>query len=47
MIVFIVNDFFMRIIITENQYGRLFEQSTGKRLPSVNGLDKDCLPTPK
>ena len=26
MIIFIVNDFFMRIIITENQYGRLFEQ---------------------
>ena len=26
MIVFIVNDFFMRIIITENQYGRILEQ---------------------
>ena len=35
----------MRIIITENQYSRIFEQSTGKRLPSVDGLDKDCLPT--
>ena len=45
MVIFIVNDFFMRIIITENQYSRLFEQSTGKRLPSVNGLDEDCLPT--
>lgn len=37
----------MRITITENQYTRLFEQSTGKRLPSVNGLDEDCLPTGK
>jgi len=35
----------MRIIITENQYSRIFEQSTTKRLPSVNGLDGDCLPT--
>ena len=26
MVIFIVNDFFMRIIITENQYTRLFEQ---------------------
>lgn len=26
MIIFIINDFFMRITITEEQYGRLFEQ---------------------
>ena len=35
----------MRIIITENQYSLLVEQSTSKHLPSVNGLDADCLPT--
>ena len=35
----------MRIIITENQYSRLFEQSTTKHLPGVSGLDDNCLPT--
>tara|TARA_R110000765_G_scaffold199904_1_gene305444 strand:+ start:690 stop:1595 length:906 start_codon:yes stop_codon:yes gene_type:complete len=35
----------MRITITENQYSLLVEQSISKHLPSVNGLDADCLPT--
>ena len=43
--IFMLKDFFMRIIITENQYNLLVEQSTSKHLPSVNGLDVDCLPT--
>ena len=43
--IFMLKDFFMRIIITENQYSLLVEQSTSKHLPSVNGLDVDCLPT--
>jgi hypothetical protein len=35
MVVFIVNDFFMRIIITENQYGRLFEQEEIPCVPTA------------
>jgi len=35
MIIFIVNDFFMRIVITENQYSRLFEQEEIKCIPSA------------
>ena len=34
MIIFIVNDFFMRIIITENQYTRLFEQEEVRCVPT-------------
>ena len=34
MIIFIVNDFFMRIIITENQYTRLFEEREVKCVPT-------------
>ena len=34
MIIFIVNDFFMRIIITENQYTRLFEERVVKCVPT-------------
>ena len=34
MIIFIVNDFFMRIVITENQYIRLFEQEEVKCVPT-------------
>ena len=41
MVIFIVNDFFMRIIITENQYTRLFEQEEVKCVPTGDTTYRD------
>ena len=41
MIIFIVNDFFMRIVITENQYIRLFEQEEVKCVPTGDTTYRD------